>query len=216
MPAYKPLSRILVIVSCCFALTLGGGRVGAARDLSKQSTELTKRTAKTSEDVDKYVAQLSKTEQALALVSQAQGKDFKKRFEPFSKDVNNLEEAQKRVTSDATQMKTAGTEYFSAWDTSIAQISDPDLRQASAERRSKVMKERDDLGATMDGLESELQPFMSNLRDLKAFMEADPTPEILGKASAMIQKSQSDALALKSKIADVQTTLKQFVNETPK
>jgi len=32
----------------------------------------------------------------------------------------------------------------------------------------------------------------------------------------MIQKSQSDALALKGKIAGIQTTLKQFLNEAPK
>ena len=32
----------------------------------------------------------------------------------------------------------------------------------------------------------------------------------------MIQKSQTDAQALKNKIAGVQTTLKQFLNEAPR
>ena len=35
-------------------------------------------------------------------------------------------------------------------------------------------------------------------------------------AGEMIQKSQTDAQALKNKIAGVQTTLKQFLNEAPR
>jgi hypothetical protein len=113
-------------------------------------------------------------------------------------------------------MKSTGSEYFSAWDTSIAEISNPELKQASTERRSKVMKDHDDLAVSLSDIGSQLQPFMSNLHDLKAFMETDLSPENVGKARAMIQKSQADALALKGKIAGVQTTLKQFLNEAPK
>ena len=57
---------------------------------------------------------------------------------------------------------------------------------------------------------------MSNLHDLKAFMETDLSSANIAKANGMIQKSQTDALALKGKIAGVQTTLKQFLSEAPK
>lgn len=208
--------RQLVTGFCILGLSLATTPMRAAVDTFKQSAELGKRTAKTSDDVDKYVAQLDKTEQALSSVSQAQGKDLKKRYESFSREINSLEAAQKQATSDIDQMKSTGSEYFSAWDTSIAEISNPELKQASTERRSKIMKDHDDLAASLKDIESQLQPFMSNLHDLKAFMETELSPENVGKASAMIQKSQSDALALKGKIAGVQTTLKQFLNEAPK
>ena len=77
----------------CFAVA---ARVRAAGDAFKQSGDLAKRTAKTSEDVDKYVAQLDKTEGALSLMGQSENKDLKKRYESFSKELNNLEDAQKR------------------------------------------------------------------------------------------------------------------------
>jgi dGTP triphosphohydrolase len=212
---YTSLRRHLASGFCILGLSLATTPTRAA-DTFKQSAELGKRTAKTSDDVDKYLAQLDKTEQALALVSQAQGQDVKKRYESFSREINSLEEAQKQATSDIDQMKSAGSEYFSAWDTSIAQMSNPELKQASTERRSKIMKDHDDLAASLNDIGSQLQPFMSNLHDLKAFMETELSPENIGKASAMIQKSQSDALALKGKIAGVQTTLKQFLSEAPK
>ena len=90
--------------------------------------------------------------------------------------MNNLEDAQKQTTADIDEMKSTGAEYFSAWDTSIAQMSDSGLKQASAERRSKVMKDHDELAATLGDIERQLQPFMSTLHDLKVFMETDLSP----------------------------------------
>jgi DUF2959 family protein len=213
---YKPIRRLLMTAFCSLAVTFAAARVGAAGETFKQSAELGKRTAKTSEDVSKYVTQLDKTEQALSSVSQAQSKDLKKRYESFSKEANKLEKAQKQATSDIDEMKSTGRKYFSSWDTSIAQMSSPELRQTSTERRSKVMKDHDELAATLSDIGRQLQPFMSNLHDLKAFLETDLSPANVGKASEMIQKSQADAQALKDKIAGAQTTLKEFLSEAPK
>jgi hypothetical protein len=90
-------------------------------------------------------------------------------------------------------MKSAGTEYFDAWDTSIAEMSNPELKQACAERRSKIMKEFDDLTASLSDAGNQLPAYMSDLLDLKTFMEADLSTESVGKADGMIQKSQSDS-----------------------
>ena len=213
---YTPIRRQLVTGFCILGLSLVTTPTRAASDTFKQSAELGKRTAKTSDDVDKYVAQLDKTEQALSSVTHAQGQDLKKRYDSFSREMTSLEEAQKHATSDIDGMKSSGAEYFAAWDSSIAQMSNPELKQASSERRSKIMKDHDELAASLSEIGSQLQPFMSNLHDLKTFMETDLSHENVDKASAMIQKSQGDALALKSKIAGVQTTLKQFLSEAPK
>jgi len=206
----------LVTGFCPLVLILAATPTRAADDTFKRSAELGKRTAKTSDDVDNYVAQLDKTEQALASVSHAQSKDLKKRYESFSKEIDSLEQVQKHATSDIEQMKSTGSEYFSAWGTSIAQMSNPELKQASSERRSKIMKDHDNLVVSLNDIGSDLQPFMSNLHDLKAFMETDLSHENFAKAGGMIQKSQSDALALKGKIAGAQTTLKEFLSEAPK
>jgi chromosome segregation ATPase len=213
---YTSIRRQLVTGFCILGLSLAPTPTRAAGDTFKQSAELGKRTAKTSEDVDKYVSHLDKTEQALSSVSQTQGKDLKKRYESFSREIATLEAAQKQATSDIDEMKSTGTEYFTAWDTSIAQMSNPELKQASTERRSKIMKDHDDLAVNLNDIGNQLQPFMNTLHDLKAFIETDLSLENVGKASAMIQKSQADATALKGKIAGVQATLKQFLNEAPR
>jgi hypothetical protein len=213
---YGAVGRVLMMVLCGLVVASVAARASAAGDAFKQSGDLAKRTAKTSEDVDKYVAQVDKTEEALFSVGQAENKDLKKRYESFSKELNNLDDAQKRATAEVNEMKSTGAEYFAAWDTSIAQMSDPGLKQASAERRSEVMKDHEELAASLDDIASQLPPFMSALLDLKAFMGTDLSSENVGKAVGMIRKSQAAAQALKDRIAIVQTTLKRFLNEAPK
>jgi DNA anti-recombination protein RmuC len=210
----KPIRTLMITAFCSLAITFVVSRAGAAADTFKQSAELKRKTAKTSKDIDKYVSQLDKTEQVLSAVGQAEGKELKKRYESFSREVKELEEDQKHAISDIDQMKAAGGAYFSSWDASITQMSNPDLKQASAERRSKVMKDHQELSATLSDLGSQLQPFMSNLQDLRSFLGADLSPANVAKAGDMIQKSQADAQALKGTIAGVQTTLKQFLGET--
>jgi DNA repair exonuclease SbcCD ATPase subunit len=210
----RPIRTLMITVFCSLAIAFVASRAGAATDTFKQSAELNKKTAKTSKDIDKYVSQLDKTEQVLSAVGQAEGKELKKRYQSFSKEVQELEEDQKHATSDIDEMKAAGGAYFSSWDASITQMSNPDLKQASVERRSKVMKDHQELSATLSDLGSQLKPFMSNLQDLKSFLGADLSPANVAKADDMIQKSQADAQALKTKIAGVQGTLKQFLGET--
>jgi DNA anti-recombination protein RmuC len=211
----KSIRKLLLMTAfCSLTVTLNASLAGAADETFKQSGKLKDKTAKTSKDIDKYVAQLDKTEQVLSAVGQAEGKELKKRYESFSKEVNELEEDQKHATSDIDEMKATGAEYFTSWDVSIHQMSNPDLKQASIERRSKVMKDHDELAATLSDIGSQLQPFMSNLQDLKSFLGTDLSPINVGKAGDMIQKSQADALALKEKIAGAQTTLRRFLSET--
>lgn len=216
MITHKPGRGLLAAAFCTVVMTAAPVWVGAAGDTFKQSAELSKRMSKTSEDVDNYVAQLDKTEEALSSVSQAQSKDLKKRYESFSKEVINLEGAQKHTTADIDQMKSTGTQYFDAWDTSIAEMSNPELKQASVERRSKIMKEHDDLAVSLSDVGNQLPALMSDLHDLKTFMEADLSTETVGKAGGMIQKSRADSQALRTKIAGVQTMLKQFLSDAPK
>jgi hypothetical protein len=208
------LKLLLMTAFCGLIVTLNASLAGAADETFKQSGELKDKTAKTSKDIDKYVAQLDKTEQVLSAVGQAEGKELKKRYESFSKAIHELQEDQKHATADIDEMKTTGAEYFTSWDASINQMSNPDLKQASIERRSKVIKDHDELATTLSDIGSQLQPFMSNLQDLKSFLGTDLSPINVGKAGDMIQQSQADALALKEKIAGAQTTLRQFLSET--
>ena len=212
----KPLRSLQIMAVFILTQASPSVRVLAEVDVFKQSAELGSRTAKTSDDVREYVGQLDKTEKALFLLTQAQGKDLRKRYESFSKEVSKLKQAQDLATSDINAMTSKGAAYFSSWSASIAQISDEQLRQASTERRTMLMKEHDELAARLHDIGTQLQPFMSDLQDINTFLRADLSPANASNANGMIQKSQTDARLLKERIAVVQAMLKQFLSQAPK
>jgi chromosome segregation ATPase len=212
----ESIHKLMISVICSLVVSTVPPHLCAAGDTFKHSAELGKRTAKTSADVDKYVTQLNKTEQALASIAQAQAKDLKERFDSFSKEIDRLEDSQRRATADIEEMKAAGVEYFTYWETAINQLSNPELKQASAERRSKVMEDHDGLAVSLSDIGQQLQPFLSDLHDLRTFLEANLSLANTGKAGEMIQKSQADAQALKDKLDGVQAGLRGFLSETPR
>ena len=211
----RKVRRHILVVS----LGLGVAVASEARATDttyKESAELGARTSQTAKSVEKYVAQLDKTERALSEVIQAHDKDLKRRYQSFADQVGRLEEAQRVVTADINAMKARGAAYAASWDKANAQIDDPELKQASIDRRTSVMKSYDEVSLRLSGIEPRLQPFMGNLRDLRTFLGADLTPVHVQSASVAVQKSQADAMSLKQAIAPVQTLLRQFVNDAPK
>ena len=207
------IRKLLTTVLCSLTVIFVVTRASAADKTFKRSVELKKRTAKTSKDVDRYVIQLERTEHALSSVSRAEGRDLTRRYESFTEEMRRLENAQQHTTSDIDELEAIGAEYFSSWDRSIAQISSPELKQASTERRAKVMEDHEAFDVSLSDIRSQLQPFMNNLRDVEAFLGTGPLPANVANATEMIQKSQADAQVLKDKIAGAQTTLKRLQAE---
>jgi len=214
-------SRRLVLGSA-LALSLAVGLTvsweeASARDVAlEQSASLARRTARVSDDIDRFVARLERTEQALWALSQAHGKTLSQSYQSFTKQVKGLEGAEKAARSHIHEMEATGVRYASSWDTENAKIVDPALRQASVERRAAMTKEYEELAAHLNDIEKEIQPFMGNLRDLRSFLGVDLSPPHVLNASDAIQKSQADAQVLKQSIAPVQARLRQFLNDAPR
>jgi len=214
MLTYTPIRTSLVIAFCGLFVMLSALSVRATDDVFKESRELRKRAEKTFGEVNKYVSQLNETERALSSVGRASNRNLKKRYESFSKEFDNLVKEQERATSSIDRMRSASVEYFSAWDKSNGQISDPELRSASSNRRSRVLERHRQFADGLSEIGLELQPFMSDLRDLKAFLGADLSVENVGKAKERIEGSNKDADALKERIERVRKMLEQFLRGT--
>jgi hypothetical protein len=213
----QSLIHILLMVAL-FSLSaiVAAGQDDLSAQAFRESGELRKREEKAAEDIDKYAVQLDKTERTLARIARAERNELRNRFESFSRELNKLEEAQKRAISSLDKMKATGVEYFSSWEKANASISDPELREAAARRRSRVMMKHIELARALGDIGLQVQPFMSSLRDLKAFLGADLSPGNVARAGERIQACQAEAEALKSSIAEVQTMFKRFLSEMPK
>jgi hypothetical protein len=182
----------------------------------KGARELRKREVRAAKEIDKYAEQLDKTTRSLSRLGRADGNEARNprnRYESFSGELKKLEEAQERAVSSLDKMKASGVEYFSAWEKANASISDAALREAAATRRSRSLIKHINLARALGDIGLQLQPLMSSLRDLRAFLGADLSPGNVRTAGERIQACQSEAEALKSSIAEVQRMFKKFLSE---
>ena len=208
--------HIVLIAAICGSFTNAAAQDDVSEKAFKESAELRKREEKAAKDIDKYVMRLDRTTRALKRLGRADGDDLRKRYESFSEELEKLEEAQKRAVSSIDKMKATGVEYFSSWEKANGSISDPELRNEAAERHSRVMMKHIDLAQAIGDIGIELQPFMSRLHDLRAFLGADLSERNVRLARERIQACQTDAQVLRSKIGEVQATFKQFLSEMPR
>jgi uncharacterized coiled-coil DUF342 family protein len=184
-------------------------------DAQKKSDEVEQQAAKTAEEINKYEIQLDKTERALSSVAQAtDGTELKKRYAYFSKEVDTLGKAQEHAKSAIRQMNSKISGYRASWDKSVSQIQDEDLKQASIERKSKMNDEYDSILAKLTDIDVQLQPFMTGLRDLEAFLGADLRLANVNNANGKIEQSNEAARDLRDRIGEVQTALRDFLKQT--
>ena len=193
--------------------------VAAQRDVSseafKESAQLRKREQRVANDIDEYVDRLDKTERALTRLRRTDGDALRKRYQSFSEELKKLEEAETRTIADIDKMKAAGLDSFSSWEKANASITDATLREAAASRRFRMMTRHIELAQTIDRIGLELQPLMSSLRDIRAFLGADPSPANIRTAEERIRNCEVTTKALKSRIAEVQRMFDRLLMETP-
>jgi len=193
--------------------------VAAQRDVSseafKESAQLRKREQRVANDIDEYVDRLDKTERALTRLRRTDGDALRKRYQSFSEELKKLEEAETRTIADIDKMKAAGLDSFSSWEKANASITDATLREAAASRRFRMMTRHIELAQTIDRIGLELQPLMSSLRDIRAFLGADPSPASIRTAEERIRDCEVTAKALRSRIAEVQRMFDRLLMETP-
>jgi len=215
-PIRYRLVRIGVLVTLFASFA---ANVAAQRDVSseafKESAQLRKREQRVANDIDEYVDRLDKTDRALTRLRRTDADALRKRYQSFSEELKRLEEAETRTIADIDKMKAAGLDSFSSWEKANASITDATLREAAASRRFRMMTRHIELAQTIDRIGLELQPLMSSLRDIRAFLGADPSPASIRTAEERIRDCEVTTKALRSRIAEVQRMFDRLLMETP-
>jgi hypothetical protein len=216
----KLIYRLVCVLPLAALFALFATVAAAQRDISgeafKESGQFRKREERTAKDIKKFAIQLDKTRHSLARLGRAEGNELKKRYKSFSGEVTKLEKAQKRAIVSIDRLKATGVEYFSAWEKANASISDTELREAAAIRRSQSLTRYIALAETLGEIGLQVESFMSSLRDLRAFLGADLSTANVRLASERIKDSQAEAETLKSRIAEFQRIFGRVLSEMPK
>ena len=182
-----------------------------------------KQGAKTAERMNdarnELLAAKSQTEATTTVLNEfgkQEGIDLPTQLEEFGKAIDSMESQFGSARKSVGEVNEQGTKFFQTWENEIALMTNEDIRQRSATRKSNLLESFNKIGANMHNAEEAYAVFMSDLRDVERFLSIDLTHGGIAAISDNIQKTNADSQTLQKQIDAVIAELSRVAPEMPK
>jgi hypothetical protein len=137
--------------------------------LAKSMNDIRIETTATRDQLKTAVAALD------ALTKQKKG-DLKPSYDAFVAEVKKTHDAAAWTSSRVGNMDSSSKDYFGAWQTEVAGISNESLRKNAQKRLEAVRKSYDNVIVSLRQATVEFKPFLSDLDDVQKALANDTTP----------------------------------------
>jgi len=181
--------------------------VGTAAFLGGCATTGMQRSVKTSnsiQDVDneirKMIVQIDVTGTALDSLVVPGNPDLKKSFNSYSDNLVKLDREGKRTLKRVEEMKSQSKEYFSEWEKQGDAFTNPQIRELSEERRSRLANIYAQVPAAGAGIKGAYHAYLTDLKEIQLFLSNDLTPKGIESIAPVTQKSIQDREDLKASL----------------
>jgi len=172
-----------------------------------------KKAEKTGAGITEYREEIFKGKQAIDATMQSLGQimatantDPRQAFQQYTKDVANLESATAKIRKRSQELKAKGELYFKQWQQELATVQNPEIRKVSEDQKAKMQATFDNIQKHADPLRAEMDPWLSDLRDLRTYLSNDLSVSGIDAAKSLFDKTQS-------KGAEIQKSMDALVSE---
>lgn len=205
--SYSPAIFAMILFSTVSFL---GGCATTGMDRSEKTSNSIREV---DSEIRKMIVQIDVTAASLdALVTPGQP-DLKKSFDKYSDNVDTLDSEGKRVTKRIEEMKVRSNEYFSEWEKEGDSFTNPEIRDLSAERRTRLAEIYARVPAAGAGIKGTYRAYLTDLKEIQKFLSTDLTPKGIEGITPVANKSVQDLDALKISLKPVIAALDEIKTE---
>lgn len=137
--------------------------------------------------------------------------DVKQAFNAYSTNVKKMEDIANRLNKDITDMDNQANRYFQQWSEQGQSFTNPDLQQYSQEQRGRMRDSFNNLTSTSAGLRGSLNAYLSEIKQIQAYLSNDLTPTGISKITSIAQSAARDGEKLKSSFDPVQMAISDTI-----
>ena len=191
--------------------------LGTATLLGGCATTGIDRSVKTSnsiKDVDseirKMIVQIDATGTSLDSLVYTGNPNLKKSFDTYSDNLAKLESEGKRVFKRVEEMKLRSKEYFTEWEKQGDAFTNPQIRELSEERRSKLAEIYSQVPAASGGIKGSYNAYLTNLKEIQRYLSNDLTPKGVETIAPIANRSIQDRYALKESLVPLLSALDEI------
>lgn len=134
-------------------------------------------------------------------------------FKQYNDEVKEMESVAEKVRARRAAMQTRVQDHVDKWQAELANIQGEQARQISSDRQARFVESLKQLGAAMDALKADYEPFISNLHDIQLVLANDLSVGGLKVAQPLITDAAKQAEEVKASINTANAKLGEAVAE---
>jgi hypothetical protein len=117
--------------------------------------------------------------------------------------MKTLKSQTKKVASQSQKLKKSSQGYLDAWEKSMQEVQNPELREQAAQRRAKASARFEETKDEFDRIRSDYELFAKNLREIEVALDHDLNPAGVASIEGVIAQAKEDSKPLKKDIETI-------------
>jgi len=126
--------------------------------------------------------------------------DMKNDLDAFNRSYGTLEKELDKARTQAISMKAKAKEHQEAWEKEVEGIQNPKLREKATDRLADEKKQFQKIIDRGEDLRQVGTPFMADLKDVKTFLDVDPSQQGVATLSNSIWKLGNQSKTVQKRI----------------
>jgi hypothetical protein len=131
--------------------------------------------------------------------------DLRVQYGTFTTAVKNLQSASGDLDVQVADVQAKAQAYSVDWSNQLATIQSPDIRSRSAARKDEVTAKLQNLNGSYQGVKDSLKSFLSDVTDIKTYLDTDLTAAGLDKIKDVVARTKVDAVPVRDSIKRLQS-----------
>ena len=196
-------------LACCTLVLLGTTTFlgGCATTGMDRSTKASNSIQNEDREIRKLIVQLDVTGSSLDSLMVAGAPDLKKPFDTYSQNLAKLDSEGKRTIQRMDEMKARSKDYFTEWEKQGDTYTNPQIRELSDERRSRLATIYAQVPEAGMGIKGAYHAYLTDLKEIQLYLSNDLTPKGLDAIAPVASKTIQDREALKTSFLPLMAAL---------
>jgi hypothetical protein len=161
-------------------------------------------------EIRKMIVQIDITAASLESVVSPGQPDLKKAFDKYSDNLSDLDKEGKKVIKRTDEMKERSSKYFGEWEKEGDTFTNADIRELSAERRTRLAEIYARVPAAAAGINGTYHAYLKDLQEIQKYLSTDLTPKGVEGINPVAIKSVQDLASLKESLKPVIAALDEI------
>lgn len=187
--------------------------VGCATTGMDRSVKTSSSIQEVDTEIRKMIVHIDATATSLDSIVMPGQPDLKKSFDTYSDDLAKLDSQGNQMLKRIKEMKLRSKEYFAEWEKQGNAYTNPQIRELSEERRSKLAEIYARVPAASAGIEGAYIAYLNDLKEIQRFLSTDLTPKGVESITPVVGTTVQHLADLRASLVPVLSALDEIKAE---